>query len=101
MKEEHEDFDRPRRHTRPRTKDRPNYADLPLGRVIAVDRGRYAVEIDGRPVTTMKARSLGRQGVVVGDEVRVDGDVSGAAGSVGRLGVCLARGRVLGRTADD
>jgi ribosome biogenesis GTPase len=101
VKEEHEDFDRPRRHTRPRTKDRPNYADLPLGRVIAVDRGRYAVEIDGRPVTTMKARSLGRQGVVVGDEVRVDGDTSGAEGTLGRIAEVLERRTVLRRTADD
>lgn len=109
MKEEHEDFDRPRRHTRPRTKERPNYDDLPLGRVIAVDRGRYTVQIfgqirgsiNGRTVTTMKARSLGRQGVVVGDEVRVDGDVSGSEGSLGRIAEVLERRTVLRRTADD
>lgn len=101
MRDEHEDFDRPRRHTRPRTKDRPNYDNLPLGRVITVDRGRYTVMIDGRPVTAMKARSLGRQGVVVGDEVRVDGDVSGADGSLGRIAEVLERRTVLRRTADD
>ena len=105
MKEEHEDFDRPRRRTRPRTKDRPNYDDLPIGRVIAVDRGRYAVQLtgslDGHTVTTMKARSLGRQGVVIGDEVRVDGDASGAEGSLGRIAEVLERRTVLRRTADD
>jgi ribosome biogenesis GTPase len=101
VKDEHEDFDRPRRHTRPRTKDRPNYDSLPLGRVIAVDRGRYVVEIDGQPITTMKARSLGRQGVVVGDEVRVDGDVSGNEGSLGRIAEVMDRRTVLRRTADD
>jgi ribosome biogenesis GTPase len=101
VKDEHEDFDRPRRHTRPRTKDRPNYDELPLGRVIAVDRGRYVVEIDGQPITTMKARSLGRQGVVVGDEVRVDGDVSGNQGSLGRIAEVMDRRTVLRRTADD
>jgi ribosome biogenesis GTPase len=105
VKDEHEDFDRPRRHTRPRTKDRPNYDNLPLGRVIAVDRGRYAVQIigsaDGERVTTMKARSLGRQGVVVGDEVRVDGDVSGDEGSLGRIAMVMERRTVLRRTADD
>ena len=31
MKDEHEDFDRPRRRTRPRTKERPNYDDSRWG----------------------------------------------------------------------
>lgn len=101
MKDEHDAFDRPRRRTRPRTKDRPNYDDLPVGRVRTVDRGRYAVDVDGVSVTAMKARSLGRQGVVVGDEVRVDGDVSGAEGSLARIAEVLPRTTVLRRTADD
>jgi ribosome biogenesis GTPase len=49
----------------------------------------------------MKARSLGRQGVVVGDEVRVDGDTSGAEGTLGRIAEVLERRTVLRRTADD
>jgi ribosome biogenesis GTPase len=101
MKDEHDAFDRPRRRTRPRTKDRPNYDDLPVGRVRTVDRGRYTVDVDGVSVTAMKARSLGRQGVVVGDEVRVDGDVSGAEGSLARIAEVLPRTTVLRRTADD
>jgi ribosome biogenesis GTPase len=101
VKDEHDEFDRPRRHTRPRTKDRPNYDQLPVGRVRTVDRGRYTVDIDGTPVTAMKARTLGRQGVVVGDEVRVDGDVTGAAGSLARIAEVLPRATVLRRTADD
>ena len=101
MKDEHDDFDRPRRRTRPRTKERPNYEHLPLGRVRTVDRGRYAVDVEGVAVTAMKARSLGRQGVVVGDEVRVDGDVSGAEGSLARIAEVLPRTTVLRRTADD
>ncbi len=101
MKDEHEDFDRPRRHTRPRTKERPNYASLPVGRVRTVDRGRYQVDIDGRSITAMKARTLGRQGVVVGDEVRVDGDVTGADGTLARIAEVLPRTTVLRRTADD
>jgi len=101
MKDEHDDFDRPRRRTRPRTKERPNYEELPVGRVRTVDRGRYTVDIDGVAVTAMKARSLGRQGVVVGDEVRVDGDVSGADGSLARIAEVLPRTTVLRRTADD
>jgi ribosome biogenesis GTPase len=101
MKDEHEDFDRPRRRTRPRTKERPDYQHLPLGRVRTVDRGRYAVDVDGVAVTAMKARPLGRQGVVVGDEVRVNGDVSGAEGSLARIAEVLPRATVLRRTADD
>jgi len=101
MKDEHEDFDRPRRRTRPRTKERPNYENLPLGRVRTVDRGRYAVDVQGVAVTAMKARSLGRQGVVVGDEVRMDGDVSGTEGSLARIADVLPRTTVLRRTADD
>ena len=101
MKDEHDAFDRPRRRTRPRTKDRPNYDALPVGRVRTVDRGRYTVDVDGVSVTAMKARSLGRQGVVVGDEVRVDGDVGGADGSLARIAEVLPRTTVLRRTADD
>ncbi|HUP99316.1 MAG TPA: ribosome small subunit-dependent GTPase A [Aeromicrobium sp.] len=101
MRDEHDAYDRPRRHTRPRTKERPDYEHLPLGRVRTVDRGRYTVDVDGMPVTAMKARSLGRQGVVVGDEVRVDGDVTGAAGSLARIAEVLPRRTVLRRTADD
>lgn len=101
MRDEHDEFERPRRRTRPRTKDRPNYDRLPIGRVRTVDRGRYTVDIDGTPITAMKARPLGRQGVVVGDEVRVDGDISGAEGSLARIAEVLPRSTVLRRTADD
>ena len=38
---DHESYDRPRRRTRPRTKDRPTYDDAVAGRVVTVDRGRY------------------------------------------------------------
>jgi ribosome biogenesis GTPase len=106
MRDEHEEFERPRRHTRPRTKDRPNYDDLPLGHVVTVDRGRYAVALEGSEptaarITAMKARTLGRQGVVVGDAVRLDGDVSAAEGSLARIAEVLPRRTVLRRSADD
>jgi ribosome biogenesis GTPase len=101
VRDEHDAFDRPRRHTRPRTKDRPNYEHLPLGRVRTVDRGRYTVDVDGTSVTAMKARTLGRQGVVVGDHVRVDGDATGAEGSLARIAEVLPRATVLRRSADD
>lgn len=98
-------FERPRRHTRPRTKDRPTYTDAVDGFVVAVDRGRFTVRVlDGdthRDVLAMKSRPLGRQGVVVGDRVRLVGDVSGAAGSLARIVEVAERRTVLRRTADD
>ena len=97
----HESFDRPRRRTRPRTKDRPTYADAVTGRVVTVDRGRYTTLVDGVLVTAMKSRPLGRKGVVVGDDVRLVGDVSGEDGSLARIVEVEPRRTVLRRTADD
>lgn len=103
--DEHSRFDRPKRHTRPRTKDRPNYDDAAVARVITIDRGRYSVllaDADGqRIVTAMKSRPLGRKGVVVGDEVRIVGDISGTTDTLARIVEVLARRTVLRRTADD
>ncbi|MEH3033782.1 MAG: ribosome small subunit-dependent GTPase A [Aeromicrobium erythreum] len=103
--DEHAAFERPRRRTRPRTKERPDYSDAAVARVVTIDRGRYTLALlDGsveRPVTAMKARALGRQGVVVGDEVRVVGDTSGDEGSLARIVEVLERRTVLRRTADD
>ena len=96
-----ESYDRPRRHTRPRTKDRPSYEDAVAGRVVTVDRGRYTTLVAGRTVTAMKSRPLGRKGVVVGDEVRLVGDVSGDEGSLARIVEVDERRTVLRRTADD
>jgi len=96
-----EHYDRPRRRTRPRTKDRPTYDDAVDGVVITVDRGRFTLLVDGTTVTAMKARPLGRKGVVVGDRVRVVGDVSGEDGSLARIVEVNDRATVLRRTADD
>lgn len=96
-----EHYERPRRRTRPRTKDRPSYPDAEDGLVVAVDRGRWTLEVDGRVVTAMKSRPLGRKGVVVGDRVRVVGDTSGAPGSLARIVEVTPRTTVLRRTADD
>jgi ribosome biogenesis GTPase / thiamine phosphate phosphatase len=96
-----ESYDRPRRHTRPRTKDRPRHDDAVPGRVVTVDRGRYTTLVQGRTVTAMKSRPLGRKGVVVGDEVRVVGDVPGDEGSLARIVAVEDRRTVLRRTADD
>lgn len=96
-----EHYERPRRHTRPRTKERPSYDDALDGMVVTVDRGRYTLLVEGRTVTAMKARPLGRKGVVVGDRVRVVGDTSGAEGTLARVVEVADRTTVLRRTADD
>ncbi|MFN8193841.1 MAG: ribosome small subunit-dependent GTPase A [Nocardioidaceae bacterium] len=98
---DHEHYERPRRHTRPRTKERPTYADALDATVVTVDRGRYTLSVDGVRVVAMKSRPLGRKGVVVGDRVRVVGDVSGADGSLARIVEVAERETVLRRTADD
>ena len=96
-----EHYERPRRRTRPRTKERPTYDDAVDGVVVTVDRGRYTLLVDGRKVMAMKARPLGRKGVVVGDRVRVVGDVTGSDGSLSRIVEVTERVTTLRRTADD
>jgi ribosome biogenesis GTPase len=96
-----EHYERPRRRTRPRTKDRPTYDDAVDATVVTVDRGRFTLLLEGRRVMAMKARPLGRKGVVVGDRVRVVGDVSGVDGSLARIVEVEPRSTVLRRTADD
>jgi ribosome biogenesis GTPase len=96
-----EHYERPRRRTRPRTKDRPTYADAVDAVVVTVDRGRFTLLIDGATVMAMKSRPLGRKGVVVGDRVRVVGDVSGVDGSLARIVEVVPRTTTLRRTADD
>jgi len=98
---DHEHYERPRRRTRPRTKERPSYDDAVDGVVMTVDRGRYTLLVDDATVTAMKARPLGRKAVVVGDRVRVVGDVSGTEGSLARIVEVSQRTTVLRRTADD
>ena len=98
---DHEHYERPRRRTRPRTKERPRYDDAVEGVVTTVDRGRLTLEVDGAIVWAVKARPLGRKGVVVGDRVRVVGDVSGDEGALARIVEVQERATVLRRTADD
>ena len=98
---DHEHYERPRRRTRPRTKDRPTYDDAVDGVVVTVDRGRFTLLIDGATVMAMKSRPLGRKGVVVGDRVRVVGDTSGVDGSLARIVEVVERTTTLRRTADD
>jgi ribosome biogenesis GTPase len=103
--DDNERFERPRRNTRPRTKDRPTYPDALSGFVVTVDRGRLTVrmsdEVNPRTVFAVKARHLGRKGVVVGDRVRLVGDSSGDEGSLARIVEVRDRTTVLRRSADD
>jgi ribosome biogenesis GTPase len=99
--DEHAAFDRPRRRSRPRTKERPDYGDAATGMVVTVDRGRFTVLVDDRLVTATKARQLGRTGVIVGDRVKAVGDTSGADGTLARIVEVAERETVLRRTADD
>ncbi|PRY62952.1 ribosome biogenesis GTPase [Knoellia remsis] len=95
-----------KRGSRPRSKDRPAHLDAVPGMVIAVDRGRYTVLVAGgaedeRVVTAMRARELGRKGIVVGDDVALVGDVTGDDGSLARIVRIEDRRTLLRRTADD
>lgn len=100
---DHEDFGRPAKRTRPRTKDRPDYSEAEIGRVITVDRGRFRCQLldTGQMVTAAKARQLGRKGVIVGDLARIVGDTSGTEGTLARIVEVTDRTTVLRRTADD
>jgi ribosome biogenesis GTPase len=70
--------------------------------VVAVDRGRYTCVVAGdRRVVAMLARELGRRGVVVGDRVRLVGDLSGGPDALARIVGIAERSSVLMRTADD
>jgi len=83
--------------------------------VVAVDRGRYTVELldaeagnapDERAatsdrVTAMRARELGRKGVAVGDRVALVGDLTGGPDALARIVRLAPRRTVLRRSADD
>lgn len=100
--DDHAAFERPRKRSRPRTKDRPDYSDVPVAMVASIDRGRYRCLLPGGlAVSATKARILGRKGVIVGDRVRLDGDVSGEDGTLARIVEVEERRSMLRRSADD
>lgn len=100
---------RPSRFNSPRrSKDRPDFSAAPVGMVIAVDRGRitcvHPADVPHEEQTTViavKARELGRKGVVIGDRVKLVGDLSGKTDTLARLVEIVDRDSVLMRTADD
>jgi ribosome biogenesis GTPase len=92
---------RPSKGSRPRTRRRPAHEEASEAFVAAVDRGRYRCWIGDREVTAMKARELGRGGIVVGDIVSLSGDVSGRPDSLARVVRVRPRTSALRRSADD
>ena len=93
---------RPARTTKRRSKDRPDYSALPEALVIQVDRGRsICLSQDGTEIVAMKARELGKNSVVVGDRVILDGDITGESGTLARIVTVKERKNSLSRTIDD
>lgn len=99
----HAGFERAGRSTRPRTKERPTYDQAVDAVVVSVDRGRFRCHLAGLEavVSAIKARSLPRGSVIVGDRVRLVGDTSGTEGTLARIVEVADRATVLRRTADD
>ncbi len=92
--------------SKPRTKTRPEHRDSILGRVYAIDRGRFTVLIaegtgDEHSVSATKARELGRNSIVTNDFVEVVGDTTGDEGSLARIVGVRERTTLLRRSADD
>ncbi len=96
---------RPKRNkTRPRTKQTRVYKDLTLGIVITVDRGRFTVtlpEHDYLNIYAIKARALGRKGVVVGDRVGLTEVNFERPTDLARIVEIQERKNVLKKSADD
>jgi ribosome biogenesis GTPase len=92
---------RPGKGSRPRTRRRPAHEDAIDAFVTGVDRGRFHCWTGERMITAMKARELGRRGIVVGDRVRLIGDVSGGPDSLARIVRVQPRTSVLRRSAED
>jgi ribosome biogenesis GTPase / thiamine phosphate phosphatase len=93
------------RGSRPRTKTRPAHEDAATGMVVTVDRGRYTCLVREKKkaytVTAMTARELGKQRIVVGDEVGLIGDLTGGPDALARIVRIEERRTLLRRTADD
>jgi ribosome biogenesis GTPase / thiamine phosphate phosphatase len=70
--------------------------------VVTVDRGRYRLRSsEGRLLTAVRARELGRRAVVVGDRVSVVGDLTGGPDALARIVRITPRTSLLRRTPDD
>ncbi len=94
---------RPPKRSRPRTKRRPDYSSRPLGRVVGIDRGRFSVALTDSDVivTAVKAREIPRSALVIGDFVRLTGDVSGRVDTLARIAQVEDRRNVLRRSLEE
>lgn len=93
---------RPRRGgSRPRTKQRPAHRSAADGFVTGVTRGRYDVLVGEVALVAVTAREVGRGRVVVGDRVKLVGDLSGRPGTLARIVAVTERETVLRRSSED
>ncbi len=87
---------------RKRSKIRPKFDQAKFGQVLAVSRGRFEIRLaapDSQPnlIQAIKAREIGRKGVIVGDFVKVTIDDE----ETGRIVTVEPRKTMLRRSADD
>jgi ribosome biogenesis GTPase len=90
--------------SRPRTKDSPTYKDLTKGIVVTVDRGRFTVvlpDFENKQIFAIKARALGRKGVVVGDHVGLTGVNLERSEDLARIVEINERKHILRKSSDD
>ena len=90
--------------SRARSKIRPEHQQASEALVTAVDRGRFTAVLDDDParlVYAIKAREIGRKGIVVGDRVDLVGDIAGGGDALARIVRRQPRVTVLRRSADD
>lgn len=90
-----------RSKSRPRSKDRPTFEGARQGVVVTVDRGRFTVDTGTQEEYAVKARELGRKGIVVGDRVGVVGEEPGSLDNPVRIVGRQPRTSELRRTAED
>ncbi|HEX5018510.1 MAG TPA: ribosome small subunit-dependent GTPase A [Actinomycetes bacterium] len=89
---------------RARSKLRPVHTQVVPAMVTTVDRGRFTtapLDDPKRRVFAVKARELGRKGVVVGDRVDLVGETEGGDDALARIVKRHGRETVLRRSADD
>ena len=88
---------------KPRTKNRPEYKNAPIGMVTGVDKSRYHVllETDNRIVMATMGKEIRKAGAVVGDRVALSGDTSETVGALARIVRVEPRTSLLKRSADD
>lgn len=88
---------------KPRTKNRPEYKNAPIGMVTGVDKSRYHVLLEGedRLVMATMGKEIRKTGAVVGDRVALSGDTSETVGALARIVRVEPRTSLLRRSADD